>query len=49
MNVPFLGKIPIDPQIVTCGDSGAPYVQRFAASPAAQAFAEVVKHVLAAG
>jgi Mrp family chromosome partitioning ATPase len=49
MNVPFLGKMPIDPQIVTCGDSGAPYVQRFAASPAAKAFAEVVKHVLASG
>lgn len=48
MHVPFLGRIPIDPQVVTCGDSGTPYVQRFAASPAAQALAAVVQHVLAA-
>lgn len=45
MKVPFLGKIPIDPQIVACGDDGTPYVQRFAASPAAKAFADVVRRV----
>jgi len=46
MNVPFLGRIPIDPQIVACGDSGTPYVHRFAASPAAKAFAEAVRRVM---
>ena len=46
MNVPFLGRIPIDPQIVACGDSGTPYVHRFAASLAAKAFAEVVRRVV---
>jgi len=47
MGVPFLGRIPIDPQIVTCGDAGIPYVHRFADSPAARAFAEVVERVIA--
>ncbi len=28
MNVPLLGRIPIDPQIVACGDGGVPYVPR---------------------
>jgi len=46
MHVPFLGRIPIDPQIVACGDSGAPYVQRYAASAAARAFADVVEQIL---
>ncbi|MFZ5830852.1 MAG: P-loop NTPase, partial [Planctomycetota bacterium] len=45
--VPLLGRIPIDPQIVTCGDSGIPYIHRFADSPAARAFAEVVERVVA--
>lgn len=48
MGVPLLGRIPIDPQIVTCGDSGIPYIHRFADSPAARAFAAVVERVVAA-
>jgi Mrp family chromosome partitioning ATPase len=47
MNVPFLGRIPIDPQIVECGDAGAPYVHRFAESAAARAFTGVVDRILA--
>jgi ATP-binding protein involved in chromosome partitioning len=45
MNVPFLGSIPIDPQIVQCGDSGTPFAQRFAESPAARAMAAVVERI----
>lgn len=48
MDVPLLGRIPIDPQIVACGDGGVPYVHRYADSAAAKAFAEVVKQVVAA-
>ncbi len=48
MGVPHLGRIPIDPQIVLCGDDGTPYVHRFAESPAAQAFAQVVERIMAA-
>jgi len=46
MGVSFLGRIPIDPQIVHCGDSGAPYVHRFSDSPAARAFADAVHRIL---
>jgi Mrp family chromosome partitioning ATPase len=46
LNVPFLGAIPIDPRIVECGDSGAPYSQRFSESPAAMAFATIVRQIV---
>ncbi len=46
MGVPFLGKVPLDPQVVDSGDAGTPFVQRFAGSPAAQAFAEIVRPIL---
>ena len=46
MNVPFLGRVPIDPQIVQCGDAGSPYVHRFAESPAAQVIRRIVDSIL---
>ncbi len=46
MNVPLLGAIPIDPKIVECGDSGVPYIHRFADSAAAAAFAGVVRKII---
>ena len=46
MNVPFLGSISIDPQIVQCGDSGTPYAHRFAESPAAKAIAAIVDRIV---
>jgi ATP-binding protein involved in chromosome partitioning len=42
MNVPFLGRIPIDPQIVEACDSGQPYVDKYRQSQAARAFCEAV-------
>jgi ATP-binding protein involved in chromosome partitioning len=48
MGVPFLGQIPIDPEVVTAGDAGAPLLRDGPQSPAAKAFAEVVGVVLAA-
>ena len=42
MNVPFLGRIPIDPQIVEACDSGQPYVDKYRQSQAALAFREAV-------
>jgi Mrp family chromosome partitioning ATPase len=42
MNVPFLGRIPIDPQIVEACDSGQPYVDKYRQSQAARAFGEAV-------
>lgn len=42
MNVPFLGRIPIDPQIVRACDSGQPYVQHYSSSQTAQGFKEAM-------
>jgi len=46
MDVPFLGRIPFDPQIVTSGDAGKPFVQYSANSSAANAFASVIEPIL---
>jgi len=46
MGVPFLGRIPLDPQIVASGDAGKPFVQAFADSPAARAFADAIEPIL---
>ncbi|MDR0477260.1 MAG: Mrp/NBP35 family ATP-binding protein [Desulfobulbaceae bacterium] len=44
-DLPFLGRIPMDPQVVMAGDDGRPYLSTAADSPAAQAFASVVKAI----
>jgi len=46
MNVSFLGRIPIDPQIVRACDSGQPYVQNYSSSQAAQAFKKAMLPLL---
>lgn len=46
--VPFLGRLPIDPGVVTAGDSGKPFVLDASAGAAAAAFAEVVGRIVAA-
>ncbi|MGD8368305.1 MAG: Mrp/NBP35 family ATP-binding protein [Desulfobacterales bacterium] len=38
MGVPFLGRIPFDPQVVACGDAGVAYRERNADSPVTRAF-----------
>jgi len=48
MGVPFLGRVPLDPKIVACGDDGVPFAQVAADSPAGRAFASVVAPILAA-
>lgn len=46
LDVPFLGRIPLDPQIVVSGDMGRPFVESFADSPSARAFASVIAPIL---
>ncbi len=46
MGVPFLGRIPLDPQVVASGDSGTPFTQLFANSDATKAFGSVVAPIL---
>lgn len=45
-DVPFLGKVPIDPRIVVGGDDGKPYLNSGVESPAVTAFAEIVENVI---
>jgi Mrp family chromosome partitioning ATPase len=37
----FLGRIPIDPRVVACGDSGKCYAETYADSAVAKAFAQI--------
>ncbi|MBN2246496.1 MAG: Mrp/NBP35 family ATP-binding protein [Candidatus Aminicenantes bacterium] len=46
LGVPFLGRIPIDPQIVTLGDSGKSFLEEDAGSETAKAFLEIAERIL---
>ena len=46
MNVPFLGRIPIEPRLVDAGDSGTPYLERFADTETARALETAVEAIL---
>lgn len=43
--LPFLGRVPMDPRVVIAGDDGVPYLSSDADSPATKAFGEVVDAV----
>ena len=45
LQVPFLGRIPIDPKICEDSDMGLPFVVEHANSPAAKAFMGIVKRI----
>jgi ATP-binding protein involved in chromosome partitioning len=46
MHVPFLGRIPIDPQIVEACDSGKPFVYHYRQSQTAKAFEKALNPIL---
>jgi Mrp family chromosome partitioning ATPase len=48
MQVPFLGRIPLDPEIMVGGDVGVPYVSDHTATATGTAWWQVVKGVLVA-
>ena len=48
LNVPFLGKVPIDPDIVQDGDCGKPYVLNHRDSEAARSFCGIVDKLTSA-
>jgi len=41
MKVPFLGRVPLDPLMVLCGDDGQPFVDIHTDSPVTTAFTEI--------
>lgn len=45
LELPFLGKIPMDPKVVMAGDDGTPYLASDSESPAIEAFGKVVTAV----
>jgi predicted Fe-Mo cluster-binding NifX family protein len=46
MHVPFLGRIPIDPQIVQACDSGKPFVYHYNRSQTTKAFENILNPIL---
>ncbi len=42
-DIPFLGIIPFDPNVVACGDAGVCFQEKYEDSPVTAAFTEVVK------
>jgi ATP-binding protein involved in chromosome partitioning len=47
MNIPFLGKIPIDPKICKTSDEGIPFILENPDSCASKAFMKIVKKIKA--
>jgi ATP-binding protein involved in chromosome partitioning len=45
MEVPFLGRIPVDPRICEDSDKGIPFIIEHPDSPATRAFMEIVKKI----
>jgi ATP-binding protein involved in chromosome partitioning len=45
LDVPFLGKIPLDPRICDDSDKGMPFILHHSDSPAARAFMEIVERI----
>jgi MinD-like ATPase involved in chromosome partitioning or flagellar assembly len=45
LDVPFLGGIPIDPEICVDSDDGKPFIMRHPESPASKAFMDIVKKI----
>jgi len=46
LEVPFLGRVPVDPRIVITGDAGKPMVATYPNSNTAEAFEGVVRNVI---
>ena len=47
MNVPFLGAIPLDPEMVRAGDEGYAFIRTKQDSPAGQALTKIIQPLLA--
>lgn len=45
MNIPFLGKIPIDPAIVEAGDKGIPFISLYAHTDTAKNMVDIIEKI----
>ena len=48
LGLPFLGSIPLDPDVVTAGDEGEPIVRRNCEAPASKAYNDIARRVAGA-
>ncbi len=48
LGIPFLGRVPLDPEIVNHGDSGKPFIMEHPDSESGKAFAKIVNAIQAA-
>ncbi len=39
--IPFLGELPMEPQLAQCSDEGVPYLERYSSSPVSQTYLQV--------
>jgi len=46
MLVPFLGRVPMDPKVVTAGDDGTPHAYHYENTVSARAFADIANVIL---
>ncbi|HYG36066.1 MAG TPA: P-loop NTPase [Clostridia bacterium] len=46
MNAPFLGRIPLEPEIVVSGDAGTPFIEHFAQSQSARVLNDILRSIL---
>jgi Mrp family chromosome partitioning ATPase len=45
MGVPYLGSIPMDPNVAEASDAGQPFIHAFAASPTAKIMQEIIRPI----
>ncbi len=46
LGIPFLGRIPLDPRMVTSGDEGQPFVNQHPDSEAARALRQIIRKIV---
>jgi ATP-binding protein involved in chromosome partitioning len=47
MDIPFLGQVPFDPQMVVCGDAGVAFQERHPDSPVTKAYRDIAERLMA--
>jgi MinD-like ATPase involved in chromosome partitioning or flagellar assembly len=48
MEIPFLGSIPFDPQMVVCGDDGVSFQEKYPQALVTRAFEEIAGKMISA-
>ena len=46
--IPFLGRIPFDPNVVSCGDNGISFQEKYADAQVSKAFVELADKISSA-